>query len=65
MIIVGMAWLSACGKGGSSCPVLIDNDETFQEGLLYELPGLARDYPYAYEAINDYGELRERVRACE
>ena len=48
----------------SACPELIDYSLEWQSDLAEEYRQL-NDFPYSKEAIDDYGELRARVKKCK
>lgn len=54
--------LSGCAAGGSSCVPLVPYDATTQRKALDELSLLPRDAVLP-RFVEDYGELRARLRA--
>ena len=60
-------WLTSCATGSSEivvCPPIIEYTEAFQMEAAEELAGLPSDSAVLV-LVQDYGQLRDRVRACK
>lgn len=67
---IGMILLSGCGTVGgnfsgnvSVCPKVVEYGQNFRESLATELQTLPENAALV-RALLDYGELRDRLRAC-